>query len=102
MNPHEAKKKAHTASLSCFVRLRLLSRIAPASNQAIRFVILLVTMLVLNVPLDSRGQRPNEGVKPRITFVEVPPKASGIGWVHANAHSPERFLPETVGAGGAF
>ena len=63
---------------------------------------MLVTILVLNVPLDSRGQRPNEGVKPEITFVEVPAKASGIGWVHTNAHSPERFLPETVGAGGAF
>ncbi len=41
-------------------------------------------------------------VKPAVTFVEVPAKTSGIGWVHANAHSPERFLPETVGAGGAF
>ena len=63
---------------------------------------MLLTILVLNVPLDVRGQRPNERVKPGITFVEVPAKASGIGWVHSNAHTPERFLPETVGAGDAF
>ncbi|PYS85601.1 MAG: CRTAC1 family protein, partial [Acidobacteria bacterium] len=38
----------------------------------------------------------------RVTFVEVPPETSGITWVHDNAHSPERYLPETVGAGCAF
>jgi hypothetical protein len=37
-----------------------------------------------------------------VTFVEVPPKQSGITWVHDNAHSAERYLPETVGAGCAF
>ncbi|HST50397.1 MAG TPA: CRTAC1 family protein [Pyrinomonadaceae bacterium] len=38
----------------------------------------------------------------RVTFVEVPSKQSGITWVHDNAHSSERYLPETVGAGCAF
>ncbi len=33
---------------------------------------------------------------------EIAPKQSGITWVHNNAHSPERHLPETVGAGCAF
>ena len=37
-----------------------------------------------------------------ITFEEVPPAKSGITWVHNNAHSNERYLPETVGAGCAF
>jgi hypothetical protein len=37
-----------------------------------------------------------------ITFTEVPPKVSGITWVHNNAHSTERYLPETVGAGCLF
>jgi enediyne biosynthesis protein E4 len=37
-----------------------------------------------------------------VTFEEVAPKASGITWVHDNARSPERYLPETVGAGGVF
>src|SRR5205085_7833283 len=37
-----------------------------------------------------------------VTFEEVSPKASGGTWVHNNAHSAERYLPETVGAGCAF
>src|SRR5579875_2781168 len=35
-------------------------------------------------------------------FAEVPPSASGIEWVHDNAMSPERYLPETLGPGCAF
>ncbi|HWS54508.1 MAG TPA: CRTAC1 family protein [Pyrinomonadaceae bacterium] len=38
----------------------------------------------------------------RVTFTEVPARQSGINWTHTNAHSPERYLPETVGAGCAF
>jgi hypothetical protein len=40
--------------------------------------------------------------KTHITFAEVPPKVSGINWMHNNAMSPERYLPETVGAGCVF
>src|SRR5688572_22751344 len=35
-------------------------------------------------------------------FEEVPASASGISWVHENAMSPERYLPETMGPGVAF
>ena len=35
-------------------------------------------------------------------FEEIPPSASGITWVHDNAMSPDRFLPETMGPGVAF
>jgi len=35
-------------------------------------------------------------------FREVPPGQSGITWVHENAHSEKRFLPETTGAGVAL
>lgn len=35
-------------------------------------------------------------------FVEVPASQSGITWVHENAMSPERFLPETLPPGCAF
>jgi hypothetical protein len=35
-------------------------------------------------------------------FNEVTAKESGISWVHSNAMSPQRFLPETVGAGCVF
>jgi enediyne biosynthesis protein E4 len=35
-------------------------------------------------------------------FEEVPPAASGITWVHENAMSSDRHLPETMGPGVAF
>ncbi len=35
-------------------------------------------------------------------FEEVPPSASGISWVHENAMSEKRYLPETLGPGCAF
>ena len=39
---------------------------------------------------------------PEPVFVEIPPSESGIRWVHENAMSENRYLPETVGAGCAF
>lgn len=35
-------------------------------------------------------------------FVEIPPKSSGIAFVHDAAMSQRRYLPETMGAGVAF
>ncbi|MPZ16448.1 MAG: CRTAC1 family protein [Luteitalea sp.] len=35
-------------------------------------------------------------------FVDVPPSESGVRWVHDNAMSKARYLPETCGAGCAF
>jgi enediyne biosynthesis protein E4 len=35
-------------------------------------------------------------------FEEIPPSVSGITWVHDNAMSPDRYLPETMGPGVAF
>ena len=32
-------------------------------------------------------------------FEEIPSSASGITWIHENAMSPERYLPETMGPG---
>jgi enediyne biosynthesis protein E4 len=42
------------------------------------------------------------GGAPGAVFEEIPPSASGITWVHTNAMSPERYLPETMGPGVAF
>jgi hypothetical protein len=39
---------------------------------------------------------------PAPLFEEVPPQVSGITWVHDNAMSPQRYLPETLGPGCAF
>jgi hypothetical protein len=35
-------------------------------------------------------------------FEEVLPETSGIRWVHSNGKSPEKYLPESSGAGCAF
>jgi hypothetical protein len=40
------------------------------------------------------------GITPR--FESVPASRSGITWVHENAMSPQRFLPESLGPGCAF
>jgi hypothetical protein len=45
---------------------------------------------------------PAAAAAPSVTFTEVAPKESGITWVHNNAMSAERYLPETVGAGCVF
>ncbi len=48
-----------------------------------------------------RAAPPAPGVEGLI-FEEVPPESSGITWVHENAMSPERYLPESLGPGCAF
>jgi hypothetical protein len=35
-------------------------------------------------------------------FEEIPPEKSGIHWVHTSGYSPEKYLPESSGAGCAF
>jgi enediyne biosynthesis protein E4 len=35
-------------------------------------------------------------------FEEIPPSVSGISWIHENAMSVNRYLPETMGPGVAF
>jgi hypothetical protein len=64
--------------------------------------VLVVAALIFNLSVTSRAQRPSAPAKSPVTFEEVPSKTSGITWVHNNAHSAERHLPETVGAGCAF
>src|SRR5438132_4332 len=59
---------------------------------------LALLLLVLNLCLITSAQTP----KPTVIFEEVRPGKSGINWVHNNAHSTDRYLPETVGAGCAF
>jgi hypothetical protein len=39
---------------------------------------------------------------PAPLFEAIPPERSGIVWVHDNAMSPERYLPEALGPGCAF
>ncbi|MCA1618238.1 MAG: CRTAC1 family protein [Acidobacteria bacterium] len=63
------------------------------------------TLLALLLLASAHGAAARQAAPPKrppVAFAEVPAKASGINWVHNNAHSPERWLPETVGAGCAF
>src|ERR1700736_1764870 len=39
---------------------------------------------------------------PEFPFERIPASTSGISWVHVNGKSPEKYLPETTGAGCAF
>jgi hypothetical protein len=39
---------------------------------------------------------------PQFPFEAIPAERSGIRWVHSNGMSPEKYLPETGGAGCAF
>jgi hypothetical protein len=39
---------------------------------------------------------------PPYPFQQILPEKSGIRWVHSNGKSPEKYLPETTGAGCAF
>ncbi len=39
---------------------------------------------------------------PKPLFEQIPGSVSGLTWVHENAMSPERYLPETMGPGCAF
>ena len=63
--------------------------------------LLLVIAFVLSLSSGDSAQRTSPP-KSTVTFQELTPKQTGITWVHNNAHSSERHLPETVGAGCAF
>ena len=45
---------------------------------------------------------PTLSTPPDYPFEEVSPSASGIHWVHTAGKSPQKYLPETTGAGCAF
>src|SRR6266478_1930632 len=65
-------------------------------------VLLLLVTVGVTSRLTTRAQQNSAPTKSVVTFAEVPTKQSGIAWVHTNAHSSDRHLPETVGAGCAF
>jgi hypothetical protein len=70
-------------------------------HTAFGFLLLVfVTADLCSTASAQRTSRPPP--KSTVTFQEVTSKQTGITWVHNNAHSPERHLPETVGAGCTF
>jgi len=65
----------------------------------------LLASAALAMPGIRGGRMLGAAPAPRVgglIFEEVSPAASGITWVHENAISPERYLPETLGPGCAF
>jgi hypothetical protein len=72
------------------------------SGVALRTVTLLfaglLLFLVASIGSNAQKDAPINGVN----FEEVAPAKSGVTWKHDNAMSPDRQLPETVGAGCAF
>src|SRR5436853_132155 len=66
----------------------------------VAFVCLLLLAVASGLSSGSPARRASGSGK-QVTFEEVTPRQSGISWVHNNAHSTERHLPETVGAGSA-
>jgi len=62
-------------------------------------IFLLVVILAIALALPSAAEKP---ARPAVTFEEVSSTVSKITWRHDNGHSPDRQLPETVGAGCAF
>lgn len=61
----------------------------------------LVVIIAFGLTHDSSARKGSRSERDAIRFEEVT-RSSGITWVHENAHSPERYLPETLGAGCAF
>ena len=62
-------------------------------------------LLAVGLSFNLTSAQKNPAAAPpsaQVTFEEVPPSVSKITWTHNNAHSPDRQLPETVGAGCAF
>jgi hypothetical protein len=52
--------------------------------------------------LGQLGGSAPEPTRGPLLFRELPPEKSGITWIHENGLSPQRYLPETTGAGAAL
>src|SRR4029453_15870981 len=55
-----------------------------------------------NLAFPTLPAPPAQPAPPASLFEEIPASARGITWIHENARSPQRFLPESLGPGCAF
>jgi hypothetical protein len=76
--------------------------IAPTLNQGRRRFLKTLSCGAALALLGRLGLSDAPPTNARVLFREVTPEKSGITWVHDNAQSPDRYLPETTGAGAAF
>lgn len=65
-----------------------------------KLAVISIIGLLLGLTLRSSAQK--APARLTVTFEEIPSTTSKITWTHDNAQSPDRQLPETVGAGCAF
>jgi enediyne biosynthesis protein E4 len=63
---------------------------------------LLIMSLCLAPMSAITGVKAQDGGAGLPAFEEIAPSTSGLTWVHDNAMSEQRYLPETLGPGGAF
>ena len=80
-------------------RAAALSHFAPSRRDFLRLAGLAGLGAAAGVPPFASGVLRGQAAP---TFEEIPPSVSGITWVHENAMSFERYLPETMGPGVAF
>ncbi|HZB46075.1 MAG TPA: CRTAC1 family protein [Pyrinomonadaceae bacterium] len=71
-------------------------------NRKLLFLFCLVASACLAAAPAAPSARAAAQSSAPVTFAEVSPRSSGIAWVHENARSPERYLPETIGPGCVF
>ncbi len=64
--------------------------------------LLLLTSLCVSPAGAITGVTAQDGGAALPAFEEIQPSASGLTWTHDNAMSEQRYLPETLGPGGAF
>jgi hypothetical protein len=72
----------------------------PRTKSSIEALICLLAAFTA-APAQEPASKPADHPAP-IVFQEISPKTSGITWVHNNARSEDRHLPETVSGGCAF
>ncbi|MFL6213536.1 MAG: CRTAC1 family protein [Blastocatellia bacterium] len=62
----------------------------------------LLLLSLCALPLSAIPRASAQGTAALPAFEEIAASASGITWTHDNAMSEQRYLPETLGPGGAF
>ena len=82
--------------------LPFVARSGPQCSPGCAIIMAFTVLLGSLLPEVVSAQKPPSNSASTVTFQQVPAAESGITWVHENAMSDERHLPETVGAGCAF
>ena len=97
MTNRSQKPRQRTAICHFSLAIGHLSLVSKKASQRSR-----LGNLVLIATIGLAGLCPLSASLDEPLFEEVAPSRSGIHWVHENARSEKRYLPETLGPGCAF